>query len=148
MKKEKNIVAQENDSIKTDKNGIIKLANILFVFSIIGLILSGLVVFSFLTLILYYLILIIIIFLTLFTLFSKLQPWFEGGEKVQQFIGVAYQVLPYIIAFGMATGIASLIIYITQKNYIHRKSKIITTSIFLVLYVIAIILRFVIFANN
>lgn len=144
----KDVIDQDNVDIKTDKNGIIKFANLLFVLSTISIVLSGVLLFSLLGLLLYYLLLIIVLFLTLFTLMSKLKPWFEFGESIQQFIEAGYQYIPYIIGVGALMSLGSLVIYITQRNYIHRTSKIITNIVILVLFLVAAVLRFVIFSNN
>ena len=104
---------KENEKIlKTDKNGVMKLANAFFILSVIGLILTGLVLFSFLTLIFYYLILALILILTLFILFNKIKPWFDYGESVQQFLETMYQYVPYVIGIGLGSGVIALIFYI------------------------------------
>lgn len=144
-----------NNELKTSSNQqkvnnkiVSKIANLLFVISAISLIFTGFIAFSFLGLILYYLMLVIVLFLTLFTTFNKVKEWFEKGEVIQEFLGTTFQYLPYSIGIGVTAAIVALILYITNKGYIHRTSKIITTSVVLFLYAVFAVLRLVVFAGN
>lgn len=140
-------VTPTKNTKKIKKSGLIRLADFLFILSIIGLILTGLIAFSFLGFILYYLILIVALLATLFILYPTLKPWIDGGNPLSEFMLFGYQIMPYILLVGGVSGIAALVIYITQKDYAFRKSRIITTSIFLALYLLAVVLRFVVFGN-
>lgn len=126
----------------------VKISNFLLVISIINLSLTVFFAFSFLGLVLYYLILIIILFLTLFTLFNQVMEWFDKGEIIQEFLGTVFQYIPYFIGVGISCATIALILFIINKNYIHRTAKIITTSVIIGLYVISALLRFIVFAGN
>ena len=72
----KDVIDQDNVDIKTDKNGIIKFANLLFVLSTISIVLSGVLLFSLLGLLLYYLLLIIVLF------FNTIYPYEQNKTVV------------------------------------------------------------------
>ena len=142
---------QENQlqvTVKKHNNIAVKFANLFFVISTICLILTGLVAFSFLGLIIYYLLVICFLIITLFSTYKQVGELLSKGKVIQDFISFGFIYLPYVITAGVLSAIIALVLYISNKTYANRKSKIITSIVILIVYALAAILRFVVFAEN
>lgn len=129
---------------KKPRPALVKIADFFMVLSGIGI---GFILFtglSFLAVIVYFFILFIILFLTLFLTISKFKDAFDNIESFSGPISAAYNLWPYIIASGGALTIISLLIYIINKNYVGRTSRIVSASVILAIYIAITIFRYVI----
>ncbi|MCK9575642.1 MAG: hypothetical protein WCX32_03745 [Clostridia bacterium] len=141
------IVTVDNGSKKTIPKdaGVIKLADIFFILSTLGLGFALFTLFSFIGIALYYLLLIVLLLVTLFTLIVKIKPWFQKGEIILNIIESISPYQPYVIITSIAFSLSALLIYIFKKNYSGKTGRIVKTSIILfVEIIIAIFIYYIV----
>lgn len=136
---------KDKKPIKHESGAIVKIANLLLILSIILFSINGLIIFSTIGVILFIFLAVVVLLVTLFTLYNQFISWIEKATQVGEFIEQGYFLFPYLLFGGIGCGLVSLILFISDKNYIHRKSKIITNSVILSLQVALLIVRYTIF---